>query len=57
MFEPKRIFWQFEVEGAPDTAKVLKLIVNDTVTEFLENSDKIHAAVRGVSSIKGKGSL
>lgn len=51
MFESKRIFWQFEVEGAPDTDKVFKLIVNDTVTEFLENSEKIHAAVKEVKAV------
>jgi len=48
MFEPKRIFWQFEVEGAPDTDKVLKLIVNETVSEFIENTEKIQASVKAV---------
>jgi hypothetical protein len=52
MFETKRVFWQFEVEGAPDTAKVLKQIVNDSVAEFLEHSERIHASVKGVSTFK-----
>ena len=53
LFESKRVFWQFEVEGAIDSQKTFRRVLNATVNEFLENSDNIQKVVRKVRPIFG----
>jgi len=50
MLEHKRIFWQFEVEGAFDEKKVEEKIVNVTVEAFQEASNQVSKVVRKVRS-------
>ena len=45
MFESKRVFWQFEVEGAQDEARELEQMVNDIVDEFNESSKIVRRTV------------
>ena len=49
MLESKRVFWQFEVEGAADSKKMFDKVVNATVDKYLEYSDNIQSVVRKVS--------
>ena len=49
LFESKRVFWQFEVEGAADSKKMFEKVVNATVDKYLEYSDNIQSVVRKVS--------
>ena len=48
MLEHKRIFWQFEVEGAFDEKKVEEKILNVTVEAFQEASNQVSKVVRKV---------
>jgi hypothetical protein len=51
LFESKRVFWQFEVEGAPDSQKMLEKMLNATVNKFKENTENIQTVVRKVSNL------
>ncbi len=54
MLEHKRIFWQFEVEGAFDEKKVEEKIINVTVEAFQEASNQVSKVVRKVSTYTSK---
>ena len=51
LFESKRVFWQFEVEGAPDSQKMLQKMLNATVDKFMENTNNIGTVVRKVINL------
>lgn len=50
MFEPKRVFWQFEVEGALDDEALKAREVNATLEYFMEASLYVEGVVRKVRS-------
>ena len=49
LFESKRVFWQFEVEGAFDRDKTFRKVINETVNQFIEKSQNIQGVIRKVS--------
>lgn len=48
MLESKRIFWQFEVEGAFDEEKAKAKLVNATVDVYNEASVQVEGIMRKV---------
>ena len=48
MLEHKRIFWQFEIEGAFDVAKAEEKLLNATVEFYNEASNQVQKVVRKV---------
>ena len=48
MLEVKKVFWQFEVEGAFDEVAAHEKLVNATVDYFKESSKEVEAVVRKV---------
>ena len=50
MLEHKRIFWQFEIEGAFDVAKAEEKLLNATVEFYNEASNQVQKVVRKVCS-------
>ena len=54
MLESKRIFWQFEVEGAFDEIQARDKFVNITVDYYKEASKEISGIMRKVVSFKNQ---
>jgi len=50
MLEHKRIFWQFEIEGAFDVAKAEEKLLNATMEFYNEASNQVQKVVRKVRS-------
>ena len=48
MLEVKKVFWQFEVEGAFDEVAAHEKLVNATVEYFQESSKEVETVVRKV---------
>ena len=48
MLEHKRIFWQFEIEGAFDVAKAEEKLLNATMEFYNEASNQVQKVVRKV---------
>ena len=48
MMEVKKVFWQFEVEGAFDEVAAYEKLVNATAEYFVESSKEVEAVVRKV---------
>ena len=48
MLEHKRIFWQFEIEGAFDVAKAEEKLLNATLEFYNEASNQVQKVVRKV---------
>ena len=48
MMEVKKVFWQFEVEGAFDEVAAYEKLVNATAEYFQESSKEVEAVVRKV---------
>ena len=51
MLEHKRIFWQFEIEGAFDVAKAEEKLLNATVEFYNEASNQVQKVVRKVCKV------
>ena len=45
MFEEKKVFWQFEVEGQEDYIMDKQRSINESLTDFTENSVAVKKGV------------
>ena len=48
MFESKKVFWQFEIEGATDETKELEMRVQEDVEQLTEDSKLVRRRIMSV---------
>jgi len=57
MFEPKRVFWEVEVEGAVDQTREEQISVEEAVDEYIEQAKMVKKSVAKVKNFFSKLTL
>ena len=50
MFQSKRIFWQYEIEGEMDLKKEVDKIITETANEYTKQAESTAKALKSVST-------